>query len=288
MATNRRYADVSTLRVVCTNPTTPASGDPVRWGNRIGVALTDEASDGYTTVQFRGAFDLSVKGIDGGGNSAVAAGDALFYVDGDTPKISKKSAGYFIGFADEAVGSGQTATIRVALADSPGSGALGSGTVGETQLASGAVTTAKISDANVTAAKLAPIPGLVYHTRARFSAAEVNAGDTIVAAPGAGWKLRLVDAALIAIGGNAATADSVDILGTASASGVKLMAGLVAGLTRSTLLRAGAATNGVILADGASFTALDEDTAITIGKTGSNLATATHIDALVSYQVQEA
>lgn len=288
MAANRVFADVSTLRVVCTNPTTPASGDPVRWGNRVGVALTDEASDGYTTVQFRGAFDLSVKGVGDGGNSAVAVGDALFYTDGDTPKVNKKASGYFMGFALEAVGSGQTGTIQVALADSPGSGALGSGTVGATQLASDAVITAKIADGNVTADKLAWIPGIVYHTRARFSAAEVNAGDTIVAAPGAGWKLRLVDAALIAIGGNAATADSVDILGTASASGVKLMGGLVAGLTQDTLLRAGAATNGVILADGASFTALDEDTAITIGKTGSDLATATHIDALVSYQVEEA
>jgi hypothetical protein len=92
--------------------------------------------------------------------------------------------------------------------------------------------------------------------------------------------------AMIAIGGNAATATSVDILGTQSASSVKLMDGRVAGLTQSTLLRAGTATNGLILADGASFVANDVNTAITIAKTGSNLATATHIDVLLTYSIE--
>lgn len=131
------------------------------------------------------------------------------------------------------------------------------------------------------------LPNVVYQARQRFTAAEVNAGATMLAAL-PGFKYRVVDAALIAIGGNAATADSVDILGTQAESGVKLMAGLVAGLTRSTLLRAGAATNGVILADGASFTACDANTAITVGKTGGSLATATHVDVLLSYAIDAA
>ncbi len=125
------------------------------------------------------------------------------------------------------------------------------------------------------------LPNLVYQVRKRFTAAEVNAGATILAALD-GFKYRLVDAALIAIGGNAATATSVDILGTQAASGVQLVAAAVAGLTQNTLLRAGA-SNAAILAGGVSFTACDENTAITIGKTGSSLATATHIDVLVSY-----
>lgn len=140
--------------------------------------------------------------------------------------------------------------------------------------------------AKATGAKVVLPSGALVH-RARFTAAEVNAGAEILPAL-PGFKYRMQDMALIAIGGNAATADSVDILGTQAASGVKLMAGLVAGLTRSTYLRAGTATNGVILADGASFTACDENTAITVGKTGGSLATATHVDVLLTYTIEEA
>lgn len=145
MATNEVYDSARILKVAVSNPTTPASNDPVRWGYRIGVAMRDEDADGNTVVKFDGVFDLSVKGVDGGGNSAVAAGDAIFYVDGDTPKLSKKATGYFVGHALEAVGSGQTATIKVALGDSPGSGTLASGGVGTTQLTDAGVTAAKLS-----------------------------------------------------------------------------------------------------------------------------------------------
>jgi hypothetical protein len=99
----------------------------------------------------------------------------------------------------------------------------------------------------------------------------------------AGIKYQVVDVALISIGGAAATATTIDILGTQTTS-VKLLAAAVAGLTQSTVLRAGA-TNATVLADGASFVANDANTAITIGKTGSNLATATHIDVLLQYRV---
>ena len=93
----------------------------------------------------------------------------------------------------------------------------------------------------------------------------------------------MVDCALISIGGAAATATTVDILATQTTA-VKLLAAAVAGLTQNTLLRAGA-TNATILADGASFVANDVNTAITIGKTGSNVATATHIDVLLTYKM---
>lgn len=115
--------------------------------------------------------------------------------------------------------------------------------------------------------------------------AEVNAGKTLLAAI-PGLKYRLHDAAMIAVGGAAATATSVDILGTQATSAVKLLDGRVAGLTENTLLRAGAATNGVILAAGASFAPNDVNTAITIGKTGSDLATATHIHVLLAYTLE--
>jgi predicted RecA/RadA family phage recombinase len=113
MAKNMVHRDAKQLSVVCTHPATPASGDPVRFGERCGVALTDERTGGDTSVQFGGSFNLSVKGVDAGGNSAVALGDKLYYVDADTPKLSKKVAGHFFGYAAAAITSGATATIQV-------------------------------------------------------------------------------------------------------------------------------------------------------------------------------
>lgn len=130
------------------------------------------------------------------------------------------------------------------------------------------------------------IPDTVRQLRTRFTTAEINAGATVLAAL-PGYKYRLVDAAAIAIGGNAATVTSVDLTATLSTSRI-LVSFLVAGLTRSTLLRAGAATNGVLLADGASYTANDANTAVTIIKAGSDMATATHIDLLLSYVIEVA
>lgn len=126
----------------------------------------------------------------------------------------------------------------------------------------------------------------VQQIRSRFTIAQVNAGVELLPAV-AGYKYRMVDAAIIAVGGAAAAHTSIDILGTISTAR-KLVAFLVAGTTQSTLLRAGAATNGVILADGASFTANDANTAITVGKTGSDVDTATHVDILFSYVLEAA
>jgi hypothetical protein len=131
---------------------------------------------------------------------------------------------------------------------------------------------------------LDPDPTAVRSVRTRFTTAQVNAGATLLPAV-PGKKYRIVDMALIAIGGAAATATSVDILATQSASSVKLLAAAVAGLTQNTLLRAGAA-NAAILAGGLSFVQNDVNTAITIGKTNSDLATATHVDALVTYVLE--
>ena len=112
---NLIYGEAKGVPVTCTNPTTPASGDPVRLGEMTGVALIDEQSDGITSVDFTpgNVFDLSVKGVDGSGNSAVAVGDKIYYVDADTPKLSKKATGRFFGFALEAISSGGTDTINV-------------------------------------------------------------------------------------------------------------------------------------------------------------------------------
>lgn len=117
MAKNMKMYDATQMSVVCTDPAVPVSGDPVLYGQRPGVALTNEGAGGNaaanTTVKFNGSFNLSVKGVDGGGNSAVVAGDTLYYVAADTPKLSKKATGVRFGYANEAVTSGATATIEV-------------------------------------------------------------------------------------------------------------------------------------------------------------------------------
>lgn len=128
--------------------------------------------------------------------------------------------------------------------------------------------------------------GAVKQVRTRNTIAQVNAGATLLPAI-AGFAYRVTDMALIAIGGAVTAATSVDIRGTQSTSVVNLLAAAVAGLTQNTLLRAGA-TNAAILAGGLSFVTNDVNTAITIGVTGSNVATATHIDSLVGYVLVKA
>ena len=121
----------------------------------------------------------------------------------------------------------------------------------------------------------------VFQHRERVAIADVNAGFTVLPAV-PGYKYRLVDAALIAIGGAVGATTTVDILGTQATASVKLLAAAIAALTQNTLLRAGA-TNATILAAGASFVENDVNTAITIGKTGATATTATHVDVLLSY-----
>lgn len=130
--------------------------------------------------------------------------------------------------------------------------------------------------------------GVTKTQRTRVTTAQVNAGFTLLPAlPGVKW--RLVDATLIAIGGNAATATSVDLIGTKAGSASRPLVAAIAALTRSTVARMGA-SNMVVLADGASLTAHDNNSAITIGTQsgGSGLATATHIDAILTYVAEAA
>lgn len=135
------------------------------------------------------------------------------------------------------------------------------------------------------------LPNVVYQVRKRVAAADINAGATLLPAL-EGFRYRIVDAMLIAIGGNAAGATTVDVNGTQGESGVTLLSAPIAGLTQSTIVRpqapSGDGVNGAILADGTSFAACDEGTAITVGKTGSDLTTATHIDVLLSYVIEAA
>ena len=114
MAENLKFQGTHGINTVPTAPASPASGDPVRVGKACGVAVNAKDGNGNTVVDFGpSVYALSVKGIDGSGNSAVAVGDELFYTDGDTPPVSKKATGTHIGFALATVGSSLTATVNV-------------------------------------------------------------------------------------------------------------------------------------------------------------------------------
>ena len=116
MARNIVHEDGDQLRLVCSQPATPASGDPVLCGQLPGVALTAEGSDGYPTVKLNGTAELLVKG-ETTTNAAIAVGDILYYDSAATPhKINKDSSnGVRFGYALEAVDSGASATILVKI-----------------------------------------------------------------------------------------------------------------------------------------------------------------------------
>jgi predicted RecA/RadA family phage recombinase len=128
------------------------------------------------------------------------------------------------------------------------------------------------------------IAGRMLTIRKRFTIAQVNAGATILPAL-VGMKYRMVDAFAISVGGAAGAVTTVDIIGTLSSSTRKLVAFAQANLTQSALIRAGG-TGGTILADGASFTANDAGAAVTVGKTGSDVTTASHIDVHLTYSIE--
>jgi len=103
------------LSAVATHPTTPTLGGPARLGQLPMVCIVTEGTDGIGTYAIQGVYDLSVKAIDAGGNSAVAVGDIIYYTDADTPPLSKKATGVRFGYALEAITSGSTDTINVLI-----------------------------------------------------------------------------------------------------------------------------------------------------------------------------
>lgn len=130
--------------------------------------------------------------------------------------------------------------------------------------------------------------GVVLNKRTRATTAEVNAGLVLLPAL-AGYKYRLCDVTMISIGGSAATATSVDIVTTQGASAVRPIVAAVAALTQSAVVKPNSA-NVTVLADGASFIANDANTAVSVSKqsAGSNLATSTNIDVILTYVIEAA
>lgn len=118
--------------------------------------------------------------------------------------------------------------------------------------------------------------------------AQVNAAGGIDVVPAKrGYRYRLIDAIMIAAGGAAAGATTVDLLGTLNGSTRKLIANAVAGLTQSVNLRPGAA-NSTILADAASYTPNDQNTPLTLSKTGASLTGPTSVVVIVLFAIEAA
>jgi hypothetical protein len=115
MATNKVYEDGRNLYVAVASGV--VSGAVCVAGTVLlgltGIATSDRDSAGKATVDTEGVYTVSVAGVDGSGNSAVAVGDKIYYVDADTPKLSKKNTGVLFGFALATITSGSTASIAV-------------------------------------------------------------------------------------------------------------------------------------------------------------------------------
>lgn len=118
------------------------------------------------------------------------------------------------------------------------------------------------------------------------SVANINAGYTLIPCPN-GYKIRVNDFSMTAIGGAASGATDVRLLATQNAASVALGVAAIAGLTQNTQNRSGSAAIPV-LAGGASYALNDRNTDITVGKTGGALATATGVMFQVSYSIEKA
>ena len=124
---------------------------------------------------------------------------------------------------------------------------------------------------------------VVLNHRQRVTTAEINAGHELLPAI-AGRAYRIVSVRAIAYGGAVGATTTVDLLGTQSAGGVKLVTFARADLIQSAVLTD--AADGTILADGASYVACDVTTAITVGKTDSDVTTATGVDFIITYVIE--
>lgn len=145
------------LPAVVTHPAVPTSGCVCRCGKLLGVAVLNEGEGGVgateTMVQFgSGVFSLNTLAENSSGASAIAAWDALYYVDADAHLSKKTTSGYFFGYALEANATGH-AVINVLHVPAPGDG---------TTPADGSVTTAKLAANAVDFAALSPTLGIGF------------------------------------------------------------------------------------------------------------------------------
>jgi len=213
VATNRIRKDGYRLSVVCSHPTAPDSGDPVRYGEMSGVALVDEGDGGNgattTSVDFGpSVWDLVVDDNEGTG---IAVGDDIYYHDTGTGtgavNLNNSATGHdaYFGIALEAVSTNATTLINVLHVPIGATIALANNAVATAQIADDAVTTAKID------------PTVINFASATLTSAQVKALKatpiTLVAAPGADLAIVPVAINIVAnYGGTNAFTESADDL----------------------------------------------------------------------------
>lgn len=114
MAKNQRYKFGQNPDVPV--PVGTLSGDPLLFGGDIPcVANIDRQDDGTASVCMVGSFDLTVKAINGSGNSAIAIGDKIYFDNAATPKLNKVATGIVFGRALTTLTTGTTGTVEVLL-----------------------------------------------------------------------------------------------------------------------------------------------------------------------------
>lgn len=129
----------------------------------------------------------------------------------------------------------------------------------------------------------APATGL-YTLRARVTASEVNSGQLLFDVPD-GLSVRIVTCKLIAVGGNASGATAVVVGTGANSLTTSLFSYTVSALTRSKVVPE-TDSNCTVLTDGASHAAQTAGHNVYIGKTGSDLSGATHIDVILEFTLE--
>lgn len=128
MASNQAFPSERFLTVAPSSPSSVKSGQPCRFGKRVGVALTDlDSVTSDVAVDFGGVYSVSVKGTlaDGTTGTTINAGDWVYFVDANAGTNGFLCAqgtgdGYLAGQALSGVASGATATINVAFLGVPG------------------------------------------------------------------------------------------------------------------------------------------------------------------------
>jgi predicted RecA/RadA family phage recombinase len=109
MATNRYQEDG--IQILLTVGAGVSSGDAGVVGQIPYVALIDADANDQAVVRTQGVFLLDVHGADDTGNVAVSEGDIVYW---DSTELNVDATnGVRFGYALEAVGSGDTTTIKV-------------------------------------------------------------------------------------------------------------------------------------------------------------------------------
>ena len=111
MATNELFRDGDTLNLPV--PAGTQSGDPVKVGSLVGVAITNRGEGGnpstHATVRRKGAFHLAVSG------AITAIGDPIYFVAADGTLTGTATGNTLYGYALKSKGAG-AGNIPVVLA----------------------------------------------------------------------------------------------------------------------------------------------------------------------------